>query len=358
MNKPQALQFRENVPLAEFTTLGVGGPARYLAVATVETELLDALEFAYARNLPLFVLGGGSNLLVSDEGYPGVVLRMGLHGIRALEEESEIISAAAGEDWDGFVRLCVSRKLGGVECLSGIPGTVGATPVQNVGAYGQEVCEVILSVRVLDRETQAIRELSNAECGFSYRRSIFNSSSRGCYIVLRVTYTLRPRTRPRLEYPDLRRYFSQRKDTPSLSDVRDAVLRIRTGKAMVLTPGDPDCRSAGSFFKNPIVTVEAADRVEEAARRLEKTTSQERLPRYEAPDNKVKLSAAWLIERAGFQKGYSRGLAGISSRHTLALVNRGGATARDILALMHEIQAGVRESFGIELHPEPEFVGF
>ncbi len=358
MRDTKSLQLRENVPLAEYTTLGVGGPARYLKEISAESHLLDALEFAYAHALPVFVLGGGSNLLISDSGFPGLVLRIGIRGIHPIEDEGDIISVAAGEEWDGFVRLCVSQKLGGVECLSGIPGTVGGTPVQNVGAYGQEVSEVILSVRVLERETLTIRELSNVECGFSYRSSIFNSSQRGRYIVLRVTYLLRPRSRPRLLYPDLQRFFGERRDPPSLSEIRDAVLKIRMAKAMIIVPGDPDCRSAGSFFKNPIVTESVAADVEEGARRLAAMKAEESLPRFKAPDGKVKLPAAWLIEHAGFQKGYTRGPVGLSSKHALALVNRGGAAARDVLTLMLEIQSAVKERFGIDLQPEPEFVGF
>ncbi len=358
MNKSQTLQLRENVPLADHTTLGVGGPARYFVEVTEEEQLFEALEAAYAHRLQLFVLGGGSNLVVSDRGFPGLVLHMGLRGIHPLEEEGDIVSAAAGEEWDGLVRFCVSRKLGGVECLSGIPGTVGASPVQNVGAYGQEVSEVILSVRVLDLETHTIQEFSNSECGFSYRRSIFNSSRRGRYIVLRVTFALRLRHRPRLEYPDLRRYFDRRSEAPSLSEIRDAVLQIRNAKAMLIKPGDPDCRSAGSFFKNPIVTEEAAFRVEEAARRMKVMAAGETLPRYAAEDKKVKLPAAWLIERPGFHKGFRRGPVGLSSKHTLALVNRGGATAEDILTLMREIQARVKQCFDVDLEPEPEFLGF
>ncbi len=358
MEETGQLSIRENVPLAGYTTLGVGGPARFLVEISDESQLPDALELACARSLPVFVLGGGSNLLVSDSGFPGLVLRIGLRGIFPLEDEGDIVSVAAGEEWDGFVRQCVVQRLGGVECLSGIPGTVGGTPVQNVGAYGQEVSEVILSVRVLERETLAVHELSNAECGFSYRSSIFNSSRRGSYIVLRVTFALRPGSRPRLSYPDLRHYFGERRESPSLSEVRDAVLKIRASKAMVISPGDPDSRSAGSFFKNPVVSEEVAAMVEEAARRVEDSSIAGTLPRFAAPEGKVKLPAAWLIERAGFHKGFSRGPVGLSSKHTLALVNLGGATARDILALMREIQARVRESFGIDLRPEPEFVGF
>ncbi|HYK87421.1 MAG TPA: UDP-N-acetylmuramate dehydrogenase [Acidobacteriota bacterium] len=358
MKETRSLQLRENVALADYTTLGVGGPARYFTEVTSEDQLIDAIEIAGSRHLPVFVLGGGSNLLVSDAGFSGLVLHIGLRGVHPLEEEGDIISVAAGEAWDDFVRLCVSQKLGGIECLSGIPGTVGGTPVQNVGAYGQEVSESILSVRVLDRESQTIHELSNAECGFSYRTSIFNSSRRESYIVLRVTFALHPRARPRLVYPDLKRHFGERKEQPSLSEVRDAILKIRAGKAMVITPGDPDCRSAGSFFKNPVVTEETAAGVEDAARHVGTLADAETLPRYEAQGGQVKIPAAWLIERAGFQKGCSRGRVGLSSKHTLALVNLGGATAREVIEFMHEIQCGVKERFGIDLRPEPEFVGF
>jgi UDP-N-acetylmuramate dehydrogenase len=358
MRESKLLQLRENVSLADYTTLGVGGPARYLSEVTGEGQLFEAIEFACARGLPIFVLGGGSNLLVADSGFPGLVLRIALRGIHQLEDETDIISAAAGEEWDGFVRLCISQKMAGLECLSGIPGTVGGTPVQNVGAYGQEVSDVILSVRVLDRDTLTIGELSNPDCRFAYRQSIFNTSCRGRYIVLRVTFALRPRSRPRLQYPDLKRYFADRKDAPSVSEIRDAVLKIRTAKGMVIIPGDPECRSAGSFFRNPVVTEETAARVGEAVRRLEKRGAAELLPSFDAGDGRLKLPAAWLIERSGFSRGYTRGRVGLSSRHTLAFVNLGGATARDVISLMHEVQSGVRSCFGIDLEPEPEFVGF
>ncbi len=359
MNSAKTLQLRENVSLADFTTLGVGGPARYMADIASEEMLLEALDLAYERDWPVFVLGGGSNVLVSDAGFAGLVLRICLRGIEPLDEESgDIMSAAAGEPWDSFVGMCVSKNLAGLECLSGIPGTVGATPIQNVGAYGQEVSEVILSVRVLDRETLAARELSSAECGFAYRSSIFNSSHRGRYVILRVTFSLFPRGRPRLQYPDLQRHFSNRRTSPPLSEVRDAVLKIRAAKAMVIMPDDPDSRSAGSFFKNPLVDEQTALRVEAAARRMGRLGQEESIPRFVTTEGGVKLPAAWLIERAGFHKGYARGPAAVSSKHTLALINRGGATAGDILALMREIQEGVRKCFDIVLRPEPEFLGF
>jgi len=350
---------QENVPLAPHTTLGVGGPARYLAHITDEYQAIEALEFAYARSLPVFILGGGSNVLVSDSGFPGLVLHIELKGTECPdEEESEIISVAAGEDWDSFVSLCVRRNLAGIECLSGIPGTAGATPVQNVGAYGEEVGNVILSVRVLERETLTISEISNAQCRFSYRSSIFNTTHRDNYVVLRVTFALIPDGRASIAYADVKRYFSAHKGYPSLSETRDAVLDIRASKAMTLKAGDPDCQSAGSFFKNPIVSEEMALGIEESVRVAGGQTGADTMPRYKISDGQVKMSAAWLVERAGFCRGYQRGAVGLSSKHALALVNRGGASAQDIADFAREIQARIQEAFGIALEPEPEYVGF
>ena len=350
---------QENVPLAPFTTLGIGGPARYLAEVSEETQVLDALALAHSRGLPVFVLGGGSNILVADEGFPGLVLRIGLRGIRPEDgDRTGIATVGAGEDWDAFVLWCVQRNWAGVECLSGIPGTAGGTPIQNVGAYGEEASEVVFTVRAFDRSLQAFVELSNAACGFSYRSSVFNTSQRDRYIVLSVTYSLRVGGEPRIRYPDLQRHFTGKPETPSLGEVRETVRAIRASKAMLLVPGDPDCRSAGSFFKNPVVKEEESLRIEEAARSQKCMREDEILPRFRAPAGKVKVPAAWLIERAGFRKGYARGRAGISTKHTLALVNRGGATAREVLELMGEIQQRVYEVFGIKLTPEPVLVGF
>lgn len=350
------LVVREQVPLAPYTTLGVGGAARFLADAETEAQAIEALEFAEARNLQVFILGGGSNIVVSDAGFDGIVLRIALRGIR--QKSSGAIVAAAGEEWDPFVRRCVEQGLGGIECLSGIPGTVGGTPVQNVGAYGQEVGEVVAAVRVLDRTTKLVTELSNQECGFTYRTSIFNTSNLERYIVLSVSYALHPGGEPRVAYPDLSRYFADRRDPPSLAEVREAVLSIRDRKSMLIRAGDPDAKSAGSFFKNPLVPPLRAAKAEEAARRGGTLNKDEVMPQYPMPDRMVKLSAAWLIEHAGFTKGYSRGSVGLSSKHTLALINRGGATARELLDLMRDIQSAVRASFGVELTPEPVFIGF
>ena len=349
---------QENVPLAPLTTLGVGGPARFLIRVTEEKQVPEALEFAALGRWPVFVLGGGSNVLVSDRGFPGVVIQMALRGIQAGNISSGEIEAAAGEEWDPFVAWCLTRNLAGIECLSGIPGTVGGTPVQNVGAYGQEVSATIRTVRAFDRNSSRFAELSNEDCGFSYRSSIFNRESRDRYIVLSVTFALSAGGSPCIRYADLERFFAGKTNLPALAEVREAVLKIRAAKGMVLTPGDPDNRSAGSFFKNPIVNEQAAQLVEDNARACGRLAKAESLPRYTAGEGMVKLPAAWLIERAGFSKGYGRGRAGLSGKHALAIVNRGGASASDIIDLMREIQSGVKTTFGIDLLPEPVLVGF
>ena len=339
------MEFLEHVPLAPYTTFKIGGPARWFAEAATEADILEAVEVARSRSLPLFPLGGGSNLLVSDAGFPGLVLHIALKGIERQEDQ---FTVAAGENWDGFVSHAVEREFAGIECLAGIPGTVGGTPIQNVGAYGQEVSETVVSVRALNLATLKFEEFANADCGFSYRRSIFNSTERGRYIVTRVVYRLSQDGQPKIAYADLKRHF-QDGATPSLREVSDAVRAIRRGKGMYIVPGDPDCRSAGSFFKNPIISAEHYARI--AAQ--EKTE----IPHYPAADNSVKIPAAWLLERAGFYKGYALGEAGISTRHTLALVNRGSAKAADIFALRDKIIAEVESRFGIRLEPEPVLVG-
>lgn len=339
------MQFREQVPLAPYTTFKIGGPARWFAEATSESDIVEALEFARERKVPLFALGGGSNLLVADNGFPGLVLRIGLKGI---EHDGDGFDVAAGEDWDGFVSYAVKRDYAGVECLAGIPGTAGGTPIQNVGAYGQEVSETITRMRVLKLDTLKFEEFSSTNCGFGYRRSIFNSTERGKYIVTRVSYDLRKKGAPQIAYADLKRRFAS-SSAPSLREVSDAVREIRRGKGMYIVPGDADSRSAGSFFKNPVVTAE------DFARLAPRGAGE--VPHYQMKDGAVKIPAAWLLEQAGFHKGYSMGAAGISSRHTLALINRGGATAEDIIALRDRIVAEVEARFGIRLEPEPVFLG-
>lgn len=346
MTSSGPIEIQENIALAPLTTLKVGGPARFFARAESEDDVAAAFAHAAAAGLEVFVLGGGSNVLVSDSGFDGLVIQIALKGIRMSEG---LVTALAGEDWDPLVGICVDRDLAGVECLSGIPGFVGGTPVQNVGAYGQEVSETIVSVRCFDRLSGEIVELSNAECGFTYRKSIFNSIERDRYVVLSVTYKLVPGGLPKVAYKDLREYFGN--GEPGLTDVRNAVLRIRRAKSMVIDENDPNSRSAGSFFKNPILEKEMFDKVSS-------TTSDPSVPGFPAGDGNVKVPAAWLIERAGFQKGFRFGNAGISANHSLAIVNLGGATAAEIVALKEKIQDRVMQEFDIILEPEPVFVGF
>jgi UDP-N-acetylmuramate dehydrogenase len=348
------MELQENVPLAPLTTLGVGGPARHFVKATSADDVEQAVGLAQQRKLSLFVLGGGSNLVIADRGWDGLVLKIGILGIKeGAQQDKAVFDVGAGVDWDEFVAQCVSRNCAGVECLSGIPGSVGGTPVQNVGAYGQEVSETIVSVLAFDLGKNKVREMDATECGFGYRTSMFNTSERGRYIILRVTYALTPDSQPYLRYADLQKYFAGRDGTPSLSETREAVRRIRASKGMLISPGDPDSRSAGSFFKNPVL---AASQHEELVQRAAERNLQ--VPSYPALAQQHKISAAWLVEHSGFQKGYGSGRVGTSNKHALAIVNRGGATAADIVALKDEIHARVEQTWGIRLEPEPVFVGF
>jgi UDP-N-acetylmuramate dehydrogenase len=344
----------ENVPLAPLTTLKVGGVARYFIEATSVAEVSQAIEFSKSANLPSFILGGGSNLVISDAGWPGLVLKVGITGINHRHGHDEVIfEAGAGEDWDKFVGMVVAHNIAGIECLSGIPGSVGASPVQNVGAYGQEVSNTIDSVVALDLRDGQVYELGNEECGFSYRTSIFNTTERGRYIILQVNYSLKHGAEAYVAYADLKKYFAGWSEKPTLANVRDAVRKIRAGKGMLITAGDDDCRSAGSFFKNPILSADQyqALTLRAAAKNLQ-------IPSYPALDAQKKVSAAWLVEHSGFSRGYGIGPVGISNKHALAIVNRGNATAADIVAFKEDIQQRVEEIWGILLEPEPVFVGF
>jgi UDP-N-acetylmuramate dehydrogenase len=345
---------RQNVPLAPLTTLRVGGPARYFIEAESIAEVTEAVEFSQSENLPLFVLGGGSNLVISDAGWAGVVLKIGITGINHRHGHDEVVfEAGAGEEWDKFVGLAVAHNCAGIECLSGIPGSVGGTPVQNIGAYGQEVANTIESVLVLDLRDGQLHELCNQACSFSYRTSIFNTTERGRYIILQVNYALKHGSEAYVAYADLKRYFAGWSEKPTLADTRDAVRRIRAGKGMLLTPGDDDCRSAGSFFKNPVLSADQYERL--TARAAAKNLQ---IPSYPALDAQKKVSAAWLVEHSGFSRGYGNGAVGISRKHALAIVNRGNATAADILALKEDIQQRVEDIWGVLLETEPVFVGF
>lgn len=348
------MTIQENVPLAPLTTLQVGGPARYLATARREDEVREAVDFANTRQLPLFVLGGGSNLVVADSGWPGVVLRMAMGGLTSESARDAVLfSVGAGHDWDDFVGQAVAQNCAGIECLSGIPGSVGGTPVQNVGAYGQQVSETIESVRAFDRKEDRAVVLPKPACGFRYRSSIFNSSERDRYIILQVNYRLKRRGPPSLKYADLQKYFAETQTPPSLSAVREAVRQIRRGKGMLIVPGDEDSHSAGSFFKNPVLSeVQFQDLAERAkAKGLA-------IPSYPALEAQHKISAAWLVQHSGFAKGFRLGRAAISSKHALALINAGNARASDIVQLKETIQQGVQNQWGILLEPEPVLVGF
>ncbi|MBS1799470.1 MAG: UDP-N-acetylmuramate dehydrogenase [Acidobacteria bacterium] len=343
-----SVNIRQNVPLAPYTTLGIGGPASYFAEITSEAALVEAVGFARERNLALFTVGGGSNLLVADSGFDGFVLHIAIDGPTGItiDGDTALHTVAAGVEWNAFVLSVCNEEISGVECLAGIPGSVGGTPVQNVGAYGQEVAETIDFVRALDLHSMTFVDLPRDQCGFSYRRSIFNSTARGRYIVTAVTFRFDLSRRPRLTYADLTRHFGDQQPTPI--EVYHAVREIRYGKGMLLVSGEPDSRSAGSFFKNPIVPRETIDRIATALH-----LSADKVPHWPADANTVKLPAAWLLERAGFVKGYTMGEAGISSRHTLALINKGKAKAADVFALRDAIQLKVKTIFDIALEQEP-----
>ena len=348
---------RDGVPLAPFTTLELGGPARHFVEAADENAVIEALRWADGRKLPVALLGGGSNMVVSDAGFDGLVIRIATRGI-AFETSGgdATVTAAAGEPWDALVAEAVGRGLGGVECLSGIPGLVGATPIQNVGAYGQEVAETIRAVRVLERGTWQTREVPPADCGFGYRDSAFKRDPTR-FVVLAVTFGLRPGAAPVLRYRELAESLAgagvgAATAPPTLADARAAVLALRAGKSMLVTAGDPNRRSVGSFFTNPLVEAGEAEAV--AARAGDDGA---RMPRWPAGDGRVKLSAGWLIERAGVAKGLRRGPVGVSSAHALALVHHGGGTTAALIALGREIREAVRRRFGVILVPEPTFVG-
>ena len=342
----------EQVRLAEHCTLGVGGPARFFVEACSEAAVLEARDWARARSLRLRVLGGGSNLVVADEGIDGLVVKIGLRGVHTREAHGagELI-AAAGEPWDDLVRTSVERGWAGFECLSGIPGLVGATPMQNVGAYGQEVSETVTFVRALDTSTGRIMTFENRECRFSYRDSLFRSDEPGRYVILSVGYRLRPRGPATIRYADVEKDLTARGIAkPSIADVRASVIAIRRSKSMVLDSQDANRRSCGSFFTNPIVAGDALAAVE--ARAGDPT-----MPRWALPDGRVKLSAAWLIERAGFARGLTDGPVGLSTRHSLAVVAHDNARAKDVVLFARRLQSAVEGRFGVRLTPEPVFWG-
>jgi UDP-N-acetylmuramate dehydrogenase len=330
------MRMETDAPLAPLTTLRLGGPASRLMTAETEADLIEASG--------ALVLGGGSNVVIADAGWDGAVVRVATRGV---ELDGDRLHAQAGEPWDDVVAMTVAEGLAGFECLSGIPGLIGGTPIQNVGAYGQEVSETIESVRLLDRARAEVEVWPAERCAFSYRQSIFKRNDR--YVILAVSFRLQPggMSAP-IRYAELARALGvELGESAPLAAVREAVLELRRGKGMVLDPADPDTVSAGSFFTNPILARDA----------FEALPGPDAPPAWPQPDGRVKVSAAWLIERAGFHKGYGNGTAGISSKHTLALVNRGGARTADLVSLAREVAAGVDERFGVKLRPEPVFIG-
>ena len=357
------MELLENIPLAQYTTLGVGGPARWFVETEAEDEILAAVRFAREQGLPYFILGGGSNLLVSDNGFPGVVIRIADgDGLRWSEQCDgvETLIADAGVDWDSVVMLAVEKDCVGIECLAGIPGSVGGTPVQNVGAYGQEVSNSIVRVRAIDLTAEQVVDLTPADCGFSYRRSIFNTTHTGRYAITRVSYALKHGAAPHLEYRDVKLYFAEHGiRQPTLAETAEAIRIIRARKGMLLDPDDADSHSAGSFFKNPIVPTSTVARLATIAGCVVEEVPQFPAGAGYAPKDKlVKLSAAWLIELAGFYKGFRMGRAGLSTKHVLAIINRGGATASEIVALRDAITLAVQVRTGIKLEQEPVMLGF
>ncbi len=340
--------------LADLTTLRLGGPAGRFVEAHSEDELVSLVREADTAGEPVLVLAGGSNVVVADEGFPGTVVHVLTRGV---ERDADQLVAQAGEPWDAFVAASVEEGLAGIECLSGIPGSIGATPIQNVGAYGQEVAEVITAVRVLNRLTGQVAELTPDECEFTYRSSAFKREP-GEWVVLAVSFRLdpQPHSRP-IRYAELARTLGvDLGESAPLADVRETVLSLRRSKGMVLDPDDPDSVSAGSFFTNPILD---PAHFEQLAERVAADLGPEaRLPSWQEPEGQVKTSAAWLVERAGFGRGHGApGPIMVSTKHSLALTNRGGGTTAELLALAREIQVGVRNRFGVELTPEPVLVG-
>ena len=339
---------RQFVPLAPLTTFELGGPARYVQDVGSYRRVKEAVDWARRRHVPVVVLGGGSNVVVADEGFDGLVLRPVFDGLE-VEAGGSRLAAGAGVVWDDVVALAVERGLTGIECLAGIPGLAGATPIQNVGAYGQEVARVVEDVTAIDLESLEEQSFSSAECRFGYRTSVFRRNP-GRFLVTGVTFRLQKDGKPSPAYDELRRALDAFPGTPGPADVREAVLTLRRRKSMVHDPSDPNRRSAGSFFVNPVLTLQELDGIQKI--------SGETVPTFPLDGGRVKLPAAWLIERAGFCKGMRRGNVGISSAHALALVHHGGGTAAELVSFARDIRDGVKREFGIRLRPEPVFLGF
>jgi UDP-N-acetylmuramate dehydrogenase len=343
---------RQGVGLAGLTTLGVGGPARWFLSAVTADDVRDACTWCQDHGVALHLLGGGSNVVVADAGIDALVLQVAVTGWAATTTGPDeiVVEVGAGEWWDHTVARLVSGGWSGVECLSGIPGTVGGTPIQNVGAYGQEAADVIDAVHIFDREAGVPATLAGHECGFGYRQSRFKGLDAGRFVVCGVRFRLR-RDAPTISYPDVRRWLEQHGHAaPAVADVRAAVLAIRRTKGMVIDEADPDTRSVGSFFMNPVVTPDVGERLASMAGTPP--------PARAVGGGGLRIPAAWLIERAGFSRGYGAGAVGLSGKHPLAIVNRGGARASDVVSFAASVKRRVAERLGVPLRPEPVFLGF
>jgi len=349
---------QSHVALGALTTLQIGGTARYLLDASDRRAVVEALSWADERGLAVIVLGAGSNVVVADRGFGGLVLRARAAGMHAEDDgDDAVVEVGAGTQWDELVRWSVEHELAGLECLSGIPGDVGAAPIQNVGAYGQDVSHTIERVTLIERSSGREHHMDHAACGFAYRDSVFKREQAGRHVIVSVRIRLKKRGAPTIAYPELQRALAQ-VGASDLATVRDTVITLRRSKSMVLDPDDENHRSAGSFFVNPIVSVQQAERASELALELR---PDDELPRYPVEGSagvRVKLPAAWLIERAGMPKGTVDGRVGISTRHSLAIVNLGGATATELVAFAAKVRARVLDAFEVSLTPEPRFIGF
>ncbi len=351
-------KFASDVPLAGLTTLRVGGPARLLAGAARPSEIYGCIELARQKKLPFIVLGGGTNVVVSDAGFPGMVIQVE-DDVCDIGDGGQIVrvEVGAGLEWDRFVGRMVEANLAGIECMSGIPGRAGGVPIQNVGAYGQEVAQTIDQVTVLDTCSGKVMQLRDADCGFGHRTSHFKTKWKNRYVVLRIAFRLRRCGYGTIAYADLEQQIFGRGggDKPTLQEIRGAVIEIRRQKSMVIDEADENRRSVGSFFVNPVIDRPALEQAQHRARELAPGTV---MPVFETEPGRAKLSAAWLIEHAGFPRGYSRGRVGLSTRHALAIVNKGDASAAEIVAFAARVRRGVFDRFGIWLEPEAVFIGF
>lgn len=353
------LNLLKNIPLSEYTTIGLGGNAEYFFLCESEESLLNVLKYGKENNLKIQIISGGSNIIFPDKGYNGIVIKINIKGIKKeIIEDDVILKTGAGENWDEFVLYSINNELSGAECLSGIPGSAGATPVQNVGAYGQEVKDLIESVRVIDRLTFEFKNISGEECGFDYRNSRFKDINRDKdrYIITEVTFRFNKYTEPEIKYPELKKliesggdYFNLKTKKDKLIKIRDSVLELRRKKSMIADLSDPNSKSCGSFFTNPVLSEDGFKIFQSQTKRMKLTA-----PYYTSSLN-YKIPAAWLVEQSGFKKGYSADGAGISEHHSLAIINRGGKTS-DVLHLAGEIQKAVFDKFGIQLETEPEII--